>query len=388
MVQTVIIFPLLFIITGGAARAGNDLAVALEEGANMKEESTYDRIWSHAVLYENPENPIIRDFALTGRLQADAAFFDAKQGDFDRLTWRRFRFGFKTSLFENLTFHSEVDFNLKKFDLDHLDETYNRLTDAYLGWSQSEAFVLKLGKQSAPFTLDGAISSKKLLTPERSTVGANLWFPNEYFTGITGHGEIDQWEYYLGAFSSSGDDEFGGFDSGYFGLASLGYDFREMTGMDRSGIRFDYVYNDPDYSGDVATRDLRHVFSMTSWFEKERAGLWSNVSFGTGIEGQSNLFGLQLMPHYDLTEKLQLVFRYTFVASADDNGVRLNRYEREIDSGRSDRAHEGFLGLNWFLYGHKLKWQNGVEYTYASDNANDGGKYDGWGFTSAVRIYW
>jgi len=57
-------------------------------------------------------------------------------------------------------------------------------------------------------------------------------------------------------------------------------------------------------------------------------------------------------------------------------------------SGRADEVHEFFAGLNYYIYGHKLKWQNGIEYTTASDSANDGGAYDGWGFTSGIRLSW
>jgi phosphate-selective porin OprO/OprP len=350
--------------------------------------SVYDQIWAHTKLYENEDNRVIQNFLLTGRLQADAAFFDAGQGDYEKLLWRRFRFGFKSSIFQDFTLHAEAEFDLNNLDTDDIDDAYGGLTDAYLSWSPGEAITLKVGKQSAGFTLDGATSSKKLITLERSTVATNLWFPTEYFTGITGHGEIGAWTYNTGVFSGSGDDGFGSFDSGYFGLVSLGYGFEEQTGLDACLVRLDYVYNDPDYSGNVGTRDLEHVLSLASKIEQGAAGVWANLSFGSGIGDQSDLLGLQVMPYYNINDKWQLAFRYTLVTSSDDNGVRLNRYESRIEDGRSDKAHEFFLGLNWYLYGHKLKWQNGVEYTTASDAANDGGRYNGWGLTSGIRISW
>ncbi len=52
-----------------------------------------------------------------------------------------------------------------------------------------------------------------------------------------------------------------------------------------------------------------------------------------------------------------------------------------------DEYLEAFAGINLFLYGHKLIWQNGVQYADMEDNAADGGRYDGWGFTSALRVY-
>jgi len=246
---------------------------------------------------------------------------------------------------------------------------------------------LKIGKQSAGFTLDGATSSKKLLTPERSTVATNLWFPPEYFTGILAKGKTNHWNYQAGIFSSSGDEEFGTFDGGYFGLISLGYDLKEITGCDSSLLRLDYVYNNPDYSGNVGTRDLQHIVSISGHLEQNQTGLATGLSFGNGIGDQSDIFGLEITPYYNLSDMWQLVFRYSYVYSPDDNGVRLNRYESKVVSGKCNAAHEWFLGVNTYFYGHKLKWQNGVEYIHADDRANDGGDYSGWGFTSAFRMY-
>ena len=371
-----------------AAGAGSPLPIGDVTAAANKdvETSAYDRIWSYATLYQNDENPVIQKLVFTGRAQADAAFFDSNQGDYDRLAWRRLRLGLKTTLFDDFTFHVEADINANDLDFDDLDDAYGRLTDFYIGWSRDDSFTIKAGKQSAPFTLDGATSSKKLLALERSTVATNLWFPTEYFAGVAALGEIGPWGYHLGGYSSSDDDEFGTFDSGYFGLASLGYDFAEQTGLDASLVRLDYVYNNPDYSGGVGTRDLRHTVTLASKFESGPVGLWSDLSFGDGIGDQSDIFGLELMPFYDITDKAQAVFRYTYVTGSGDPGVWLNRYESRITSDRFDDAHEFFLGLNYYLYGHKLKWQNGVEYTTAS--GGDNGGYDGWGFTSGVRLSW
>ena len=134
-----------------------------------------------------------------------------------------------------------------------------RKIDAYIGWSPSEAFALKVGKQSAGFTLDGATSSKKLLTLERSIVAGNLWFATEYFTGVSASGTVDGWNYKLGGYSSGGENEFGSFDSGGFGLASIGHAVTE-----NSDLRIDVVHNEPDYSGDVGIKKLTDIVSVVS----------------------------------------------------------------------------------------------------------------------------
>jgi len=39
----------------------------------------YERIWRHATLYQSDQGPM-QNFALSGRLQADYAWFDADEG--------------------------------------------------------------------------------------------------------------------------------------------------------------------------------------------------------------------------------------------------------------------------------------------------------------------
>lgn len=350
--------------------------------------STLDRVWGLATLYQNDQNPVVQKLAFTGRLQADGAIFDSDRGDYQDLLWRRARFGFKLHTFQEFVFHVEADLILNDLDTDELDDTYNRFTDFYLGWSPSEAFTLKIGKQSAPFTLDGATSSKKLATLERSAVATNIWFPTEYFSGIVALGDAAPWSYHLGIYSASGAEEFGQFDSGYFFLSSVGYQLGQIGGFDDSRMRFDYVYNDPDFTGDVATSSLRQAASFVTKWTRNRFQLATDFSWGDGLAAQSDLIGLQILPTYDLSEQWRLALRYSLVSSNGDNGVRLNRYESRIEEGQSNKNHEIFLGLNWYLYGHKLKWQNGVEYTSASDDAQDGGDYDGWGLTSGIRLSW
>ena len=94
---------------------------------------SYCDAFNLTTLYDNPESAFIQSFALTGRLQADMAFFSASEGDYEdynALLWRRFRFGAKMGFLNDFLVHVEAD-----VDLNDQDPLYNRLTDAYLGWS-------------------------------------------------------------------------------------------------------------------------------------------------------------------------------------------------------------------------------------------------------------
>ena len=188
--------------------------------ADEEDVSIFDKFWSYATLYENEDNRLIQKFALSGRLQPESAWFEADQGQFiDYFLWRRLRFGFKTNLFQEWVLHIEADFDLNE----SLGNNYTRLTDAYIGWVPRKNLDLKVLKQSAGFTLDGATSSKKLLTLQRNDLTNNLWFTQEYFTGITAKGDIgESWSYNVGIFSSDGSDELSHFEASYFTLPISG----------------------------------------------------------------------------------------------------------------------------------------------------------------------
>ena len=353
------------------------------EAADGENVVAFDKVWRYATLYENEDNRFVQKFALSGRLQLDAAWFDANEGDYNDVLWRRFRFGFKSDLFRNWVLHLEGDFDHNN----KLGEAYSRLTDAYIGWSPKDNLTIKALKQSAGFTLDGATSSKKLLTMQRDNLTNNLWFTSEYFTGLLAKGDMGRnWKYKAGVFSSDGSDELSQFEASYFTLFSLAYHLTESLNLDEGMVRLDYVYNDEDVDAD--TRDFSQVLSLVTKWKTGPWGLWSDISAGKGYAEQSNVWGVVLMPFYNVTKHIQPVFRYTYLHSDEHNGLRLGRYENRIINNRGDEYNEIYGGLNIFFYGHKFKWQTGLQYAKMKDSADDGGTYDGWGLSTGLRLSW
>ena len=363
-------------------------------------ETAFERAWSHATLWDSTASDSY--LALSGRLQLDAYWFGADKGDVppgadddDKdVRWRRFRFGFKSEFGGAYTVQLEADFDLNN----NPDDLYNRLTDAYVGYSPGETWEIKVLKQSAAYTLDGATSSKKLLTLQRNNLTNNLWATDEYFSGVQLSGGLDQqWIYRAGVFSGDDSEEIGFDDVGYFTLLSLGHDLAHTLEMDEALVRIDYVYNskddddltddDDDYENN-ATPDFRHTTTLATHWQSGPWGLRTDVSVGQGLDRQSDIWGLVLMPLYSFSEQRQIVLRYTYIDSSDDNGISLGRYEREIVSGRGDSYNEFYAGFNVYIYGQKLKWQTGLQYTKMDDAADDGGDYSGWGLTTGMRMYW
>jgi phosphate-selective porin OprO and OprP len=358
-------------------------AFARDAPAAKTEPSVFDQVWSYADLYKNDDNPVLQRLQFTGRFQLDYAIVDADQGNRDEWNIRRFRLGAKAKLFRDFTVHGEAELNPQE-----PRPLYTRLTDMYLAWSQSKSFVATIGKHSAPFTMDGSSSSKELLAIDRSNLANNLWFSNEYFPGVSASGQIDQWRYIAGGFSSgAANPEFGEFSGGVFGLVNIGYDFGKNLDAKQALLSLNYVYNEPDRQNSW-TRSLQHVSSINFAFAQKAWGVRSDISAGAGYLGVSDLWGAMVMPYYNITDKFQVVSRYTHVQSDHPNGVRLALYENTVVGGRGDEYNEVYLGLNYYFYGHKLKVQTGVEYADMKDSANDGGKYSGWAWTTGFRISW
>ena len=57
-------------------------------------------------------------------------------------------------------------------------------------------------------------------------------------------------------------------------------------------------------------------------------------------------------------------------------------------SGSGDKYSEGYLGVNYYFYGHRLKLQSGVEFGEMQDRANDGGAYSGTSWVTGLRLGW
>lgn len=342
--------------------------------------SAFDDVWGAARLYRNADSDVLNEFRLIGRFHLDNYVVDADQGDDSELIVRRTRVGARAKLFHNLDAQVETELNLEG------GPVYSRLTDAYLAWTFSDAARVTVGKQGVKFTLDGTTSSNELLTIDRGNVANNLWFPEEYMTGISLTGRSDGWSYTGGVFSSGRkDSDFGHFDGGVMVLASVGRDFGQQVGLKRALVRIDYVHNEED-TDNTLTRNFGDVAALVVMLAQDRWGLNGEVVRGLGYLGQSDVTGITLTPWINVTSRLQAVGRYTFLDSGSNNGVRLSRYETSVAGGRGDQYQEVYGGLNYYVYGHKLKLQTGLAYAHMRDRANDGGAYDGIQWTTGLRF--
>jgi phosphate-selective porin OprO/OprP len=346
--------------------------------------SPYDNIWRKVTeWYRDDSNPVVQRVLLSGRLHFEYADLDADQGNHSEWNVRRWRIGPRITLFRTVIFHGEVELDPQRHD-----PFYERFTDLYVQWTKSPRFVLTVGKQGAPFTLDGATSSRELLTIDRSNLANNIWFPQEYLPGVSVSGRRSAWVYRTGLYSAGeANRELGEFTGGAVVLGVLGYDFAPALGAREALLSGNYVYQHPD-PDNTFTRELDHIGSINFRLETTKYGFRSDLAAASGYFEQTDLWAFQAMPFYNVTDKAQLVARYTFVGSGGPDGIRLATYESRVVSDRGDEFHELYFGANYYLYGHRLKLQTGLQFGDMNDSANNGGAYSGLSWTTGLRLGW
>ena len=360
------------------------VAASAQTAAAAKEPSAYDKIWgSFTDVYADDTNPVVQRVLLSGRFHYDFATIDSDQGDIHRSNIRRLRIGPRLTLFRRYTFHAELELDPQRHN-----PLYVRFTDLYLMWSKNPRFVLTVGKQSAPFTVDGATSSRELLTIDRSNLANNIWFPQEYLPGVSVSGRPAPWVYRAAVYSSgAANRELGEFSGGTATLGVIGYDFAPKLGAREALLTGNYVYQHPDRDN-TFTRQLEHIGSLNFRFEDTKWGARADWSTAAGYLGQSDMWAFQGMPFVNVTPKFQVVGRYTYIESDAPNGIRLATYESVVERGRGDQYKELYLGANYYFYGHRLKLQSGVQFADMLDRAGDGGAYSGVAWTTGLRVGW
>ena len=349
-----------------------------------KPPSTYDKIWANLTdWYDDKTNPVVQRVVFTGRVQHDFAIVDADQGETEESNVRRIRFGPRITMFHDYLLHTEMEVNPQEHD-----PFYVRLTDAYVAWQKHPKAVITVGKQSIPFTQEGATSSKELVTIDRSNLANNIWFSQEYMPGVSVSGRAAPWNYRAGVYSSGAmNREFGRFNGSVFTLGLLGYDFAKKLSVKEAVLTGNYLYQHPDVNN-TFTKRSEHTMSVHFRLEEGRWGVRTDLSKTVGYLGQKNLLGVMAMPFFNVTDKLQLVTRYTFLDSDGPNGLGLATYENRVARGSGDQYNEGYLGVNYYFYGHRLKLQSGLQFADMRDQANDGGAYSGTSWTTGLRLSW
>ncbi|MES2439639.1 MAG: porin [Verrucomicrobiota bacterium] len=379
-------------------------------------DTAWDRAWSAFTLYKDENNPILQEFALQGRYQAQYAAGESSTEDFEQsgkgefvggqVESRRARLGFKSKWFQNWKFEGQIDVDADFEDAAGDSTFYKDIYDLYVTYAPSDALNVSVGKTKVKFTREQEISSKEILTIERSGL-SNTLFPGE-LTGawVSGKGIAEHWLYEAGVYGNDRRREFSEFNDGAILLGKVGYDYSEQAGFDSAIVSLHYMHNtDPgvQYSSSTfsgsASPSFTNSIALTNDITQGRFGLTTDIVYGFGFDGtanqkgapvaidQSDVFGISIIPSYFIADGLQLVGRVQFATSSGADGLKSpGRYDEasllpEAGDGKGNTFVSTYAGLNYYLYGHKLKLMTGVEYTHLG-----GGDYDGTTFYSGLRF--
>jgi phosphate-selective porin OprO/OprP len=378
-------------------------------------ETAMDRAWSAFTLYKDESNPILQEFALKGRLQVQSIYgksdgdsfntSDHKAAGNNDAVWgndieaRRARLAFKSKWFKNWKFEGTFNVDTDGQDNAKGSTFYRDLYDLYISYAPSDAMNVSVGKTKVRFTREQEISSNDILTVERSLI-SNTLFPGE-LTGVwvNGKGIQDYWLYEAGVYGADRTREFSSFDDGEVFLAKIGYDYSSQMGFDSAVASLHFMHNTnpgfreagtstSTYRGS-ASPNFENSFALTNDMTQGRFGLTTDITFAQGNGTQSDVMGISLIPSYYIADGLQLVGRLQVATSKDSNDLQVpSRYERlaKLPSGANDDETgdtytSAYIGLNYFIYGHKLKLVNGIEYSQMG-----GGDYSGYTIMSGLRF--
>ena len=346
----------------------------------------YDRIWNGAILYQDSGNPTIQSFSLIGRYHGQYWSVRADQGNDSDWENRRRIIGFSSQWFQNFTLHAQMYLKTSGGSL------YDGLYEAYIMWAPpGRDFSLSIGRLDYLFTgYERSKSSKKISTIERGLL-VNQLMPAEVI-GAHLTGQAGRLSYHAGLFSRSIEDEFDDFDTG--AAAVIGASLDTPLFLDEGSLHLDYLYNSRDTEGN-AFRPYRHIVSLWHSGQSGRLGMAVDLTMAKPLETDGHVVGLTIEPTWKLLDELlgnndplQLVMRYQYSHSSEENGLHLQRrYEEKVTLGEGDEYQAIYTGLNYFLYNHNLKLMFGGEYAHMKDAAGDGGKYRGWTWFGAVRLY-
>lgn len=327
-------------------------------------------------LYQSETNRFVQEVWFLGRYHGQYYESNGSVAQDEDWEHRRFRIGGQARFLEKLVIHVQM---VSKEDLDAF---YGGFTELWIGWRFHDAIMLTIGQQKHRFTHDRNVSSRYLNTLERSQL-TNM-FGLDYTPAVTLSGRGETWSYYGGVFSNATDPDILGamtdLESGFSTIAIGTLDLRAWIPTDAAFLNFGHLYSDANRKATNLAR-YDHGVAAALILTEGPFSLVTEATAGFGYE-PGDAAGINVQPGFHLTDALQLVGRYQLAGSGGREGLNAQRrYEREVGMTTGDLYQAGYLGLNYYIVGHRLKLMSGLEY------ARLGGE-DAWTGSLALRLFW
>lgn len=370
-------------LMAGTATAG-DYGKAIIDDKMPIEAWEFCDIFDLPTLYES-DSGFIRSVALTGRYHgqwiSQTEDIGATENGYHEYQHRRFRQGIEVGFANDITFSASANISDGSGGRGAHGLTYGRFFDDWdefaIEWAPSKDNYVIVGKQKQKVTIENETSSNKILTIERSSIASEVISDKPW--GITyGFKALDM-KHEIGAFITGADLDSRG--EGWLwpdtdSRGSLTYRGTKKLN-DATELHFDYQFtNNSDgtvNAGGSADASLasayEHVVALGSKNKWGDLGLITDLIFAGNRQAQGggggaaaipagdNTYGLVIMPYYNITDKLQGVFRYAYMDSGREQRTQRFDVRRNVEDYSTFYA-----GLNYYICGDNLKLMAGYEY--------------------------
>lgn len=321
------------------------------------EQTLKEKFENLGLVYRDPKAKGLQELWVLGRYHGHYHDTSGVGRSDSGLESRRIRLGFQARLIDHLTIHAQA------ISGSDFEPAYNGFTELWVRWEFNPALGLTVGQQKHRFTHDRNVSSRYMSFMERSMFTNMMGL--DYTPAVTLSGRVGKLDYYAGVFSNAAGtdmwDAFTELHSGWSGLAAVTYDLGHWGGADSATIYASLLHSEARTGSTNLTR-FDDAASAALILTEGPAALVAEVTAGFGGT-RGDAVGLNLQPSLFLTDRLELVSRFQYATASHADGLRSQRrYESPAGLPSGDRYQATYLGLNYYVAGHRIKVLSGVEH--------------------------
>lgn len=361
-------------ISGGSVVAGDWGKSVINDKAPIADAWSICDIFDYNTLYEG--DGFVKSIELKGRyhgnLVSQTEDIGLTHNGYHNYEHRRFRLGVAVEFQNDWSFEAVA--NIADGHGLTRGPFFNDWDTFVLSWAPSKTHYLTIGKEKQRITREYTTSSNSIQTVERSAITSEV-APGKPW-GVTYGFEAFDIAHEVGAWVTGVDDDmaWGRTDSrGSFSYRAS-FDLTEAT-----KFHFDYAYANnssgaADPRGNAAAHQVsvyEHVAAVGTVSKWDKLTLTTDLIFaanrnrqgGNAVRGDlaipagEDTWGLVILPTYDLTDKLQAVFRYSYMDSGREQ--RPQRYDVRANV---ENYHTFYAGLAYKVCGNNLKLLAGYEH--------------------------
>jgi phosphate-selective porin OprO/OprP len=326
-------------------------------GRPAAEPSLKERFEDLGLIYQDKQSKGLQELWVLGRYHGHYHDTSGVGRSDTGLESRRVRLGFQARMIDHLTIHAQA------ISGSDFEPAYNGFTELWARWEFNPALQLTVGQQKHRFTHDRNVSSRYMSFMERSMFTNMMGL--DYTPAVTLSGRVGKLDYYAGVFTNQAGTDmweaFTGLHSGSSALAAFTYDLGELGGADSAAFYGSYLHSDAKPGATNLTRFDDAVSGALILTEGPLA-LVTEVTAGFG-GAKGDAIALNLQPSLFLTDKLELVTRYQLASASLTGGLRSQRrYESPAGLPAGEHYQATYLGLNYYVAGHRLKLLTGMEH--------------------------